>query len=69
MRSINCRINTRATSAGIALWSVKSRLDAGEIQLIENELKRAYTYNMPRSMRLASVLTAEILLRQHGAVL
>lgn len=69
MRSINCRINIRATSAGIALWAVKNKLNTDDLRLIESELARAYTPTMPSSMRLASILTAEILLRQHGAAL
>lgn len=68
MQSINGRINSRAKSAGIALWSVTEQLTSDDRNLIEGEIKRAFN-GFSHSSRLAAVLTAEILLRRYGAAL
>lgn len=68
-KSIDCRINRRATSAGIAFWSLRNRIPENDITLIDSELDRALHSNEPHSTKLASVLTAEIILRRYGAAL
>jgi len=67
-KSVNYRINKRATSAGLALWAVTSKVSTEDRELIERELTWAFDSECP-STRLASVLTAEIILRRYGAAL
>lgn len=69
MQSITCRLARRVDAAAFATIVFRNAMNKEDLQIIANEMERAADNRQPPSTRLASVLTAEILLRRAGAVL